>query len=908
VTIALESKGVKPQIEKELAPVGEAAEKESKKAGDSLDKIGTKALAAAAIGSAALFGLASAAGGLNAALQTSDRVFGDASDSVKDFAADTSDAVFLSEEAALKAANAFGIFGTQAGMSKSDAADFSLEMVGLASDLAAVADVPIDQAIADLSSAFAGSTETMQKYGINLNETELKATYFAETGERITGVMTSQQKTMAVYWALLDKGSFAFGAAESEAGQFSAQLDRLKSVAGNVASGFGQPILDFATTLISTVSDKAQSVLDFNNATGGMFATGVAASIGIATLVTGVVGAGSKLKSGIDMFKDLATWQKTATLATLGVGAALVAGFTIYGAMTQHQRELEAQTQAAGAALAGATAEAWKYAEATAAASGDANGLAVAQQALGTAVLESFSELDPELLGALGIQANDLGRELIALREDPLSALRRLGEGAGLTGEQAEVLTAVIEKFGSTSDDNATNAQMLGANIFQLGGDFTYTTDEAFALADQLAPVAGNLEDVWDAAQTMDLDDTASKMLNTAYSSNDLAASLIDQADALSEGSRNGEGAYDVYVKLNELMAEMTPAERQAAKEALGLADAHVEAADTGDEMNSVASSTVDLMTDMERAAKDAADQVDAFTSTLDKLINPTLDYNAAERDRIALLEDMADAVKENNEDLEEGATLFDIHTKAGRANQQLIEDNVAALLDSAEAYAEQGHSIEETEAKTQALYQALVGQMVTAFDMTDQEARDYLATLGLTPESITTSVEASHLEETKQDVQGYLDQLENIPEDVATRIQAAIDEGSLAYARTQLQLLTQPRSVTVSTTFRGSPRNAGPQYESAGGNLFTRPAVTSIAEDGTEWVAPLTDPDLMERWLQDPAIRNPVIDGLGLEMVASAPDGGGSSNAPLNFYSLERNPSPSTVAAGIAMRAVGRR
>ena len=271
--------------EKSGAEFNKGFEKASK-SGDgfvsTLEKNSTKMLIAATAAAGGLFGLASAAGGLNAALQTSDRVFGDASKSVKTFAADTSDAVFLSESAALQAANSFGIFGKQAGMSADEASSFSIRMVQMAADLAAVADVPVSQAILDMRSAFAGSTETMQKYGINLNETELKAAYFAETGEKITQGDDRPTKTMAVHWALLEKGAFAFGAAESESSQFAAQVDRLKGTVGNIAADFGQPVVGFAARILDAVSGGLENLTGFNDATGGMFATGISASVGLA--------------------------------------------------------------------------------------------------------------------------------------------------------------------------------------------------------------------------------------------------------------------------------------------------------------------------------------------------------------------------------------------------------------------------------------------------------------------------------------------------------------------------------------------------------------------------------------------------------------------------------------------------
>lgn len=929
VKIAASARGITKDVEKELGPAGEAGgkafgagfDKGSKESGGMLDvfeRNSTKLLLAATAAGGALFGLASAAGSLNAALQTSDRVFGDASSSVQAFAADTSDAVFLSETAALQAANSFGIFGAQAGMGADEAAAFSIRMVQMAADLAAVADVPVEQAILDMRSAFAGSTETMQKYGINLNETELKAVYFAETGERITGVMTAQQKTMAVHWALLEKGAFAFGAAESEADQFAAQVDKLKGTVGDMAADFGKPVVDFASGLLGEVSGGLQALLDFNDATGGMLATGVAASLGLAAAASGAAGLigkvteiGKKMRGPTGA---LTTFGKFG-LAAGAVGLALTAGFTIYGLATSHSRELAEQSQRASAGMTDAALAAWEYADAAAAAGESVSGLAIANSTLGLAVLDAFAEIDAETLGRFNVSAKDLGDTLLWLERDPVSAMRSLGEEAGLTEKEAGALAMAIAVYGSTSDDLATSSNNLGYNLSQVRGEFGLTQEEAFALAARLGAsgLAGDMEDLWDAANTKEFDKYAASMLNAAVTSSDWSKETITGIEAANGLSRETGDAVQILALYYEALALLTPEQRDAALSGTDLADGIDDAADAASSFDRVAADTIDTMSDAAKAFEEAADQASAFDTALRRMTDPVFNYTEAVRDQIEAREDLQTILEKSKKSEIGYAGAVSVTTEAGRKNYDAVVAQRNAILDLVQANIENGGTLEQVEGQYSMLYDQLLNQVTVLLGNRDA-AEEFLATLGMTPDVVTTTIGLVGQEEAKAQVEeilGKLDEARNA--EIKPAIQPWIDKGQYDRALALLNALAKPISPRVTPiTTGGSVRFVPSAAVSAYGNRFEGgdPQLSWVGD--APWLEHVVTtgnlPNFRRQVQEDNDLRSAVLNVASDYVQPVGFDSGGSGgvtiNGGINVGSRQDLPSVRDELEAIAFRA----
>jgi hypothetical protein len=160
-----------------------------------------------ALGGAAVFNYAkeavTAASALSAEFEGVNQTFGAGAAEVQKFAAEAANLVGVSETVALQAAKNFGGFATAAGLSGQAAANFSVDLVKAAGDLASFADVPVAEAIAAINSGLTGSAEPLQKFQIFLDAITLEK--FAESLGKNYKTMTQGEKTMLRQNAILDQ-------------------------------------------------------------------------------------------------------------------------------------------------------------------------------------------------------------------------------------------------------------------------------------------------------------------------------------------------------------------------------------------------------------------------------------------------------------------------------------------------------------------------------------------------------------------------------------------------------------------------------------------------------------------------------------------------------------------------------
>ena len=185
--------------------------KDAEKAFGGLGKVvkNSAGILAGALGGAVLFNAAKdavmAASNLSAEFEGVNQTFGSSAKAIQDFAAQASTLVGISEGEALKAAKNFGGFASAAGLSGEAAANFSIDLVKAAGDLASFADVPVEDALAAIRSGLTGSSEPLQKFQIFTDEATLK-NYALEKGLGDTyKTMTQGEKTMLRQNAILDQ-------------------------------------------------------------------------------------------------------------------------------------------------------------------------------------------------------------------------------------------------------------------------------------------------------------------------------------------------------------------------------------------------------------------------------------------------------------------------------------------------------------------------------------------------------------------------------------------------------------------------------------------------------------------------------------------------------------------------------
>jgi hypothetical protein len=241
--------------EKELGKAQKADEKRQASA----QKAGAAAVAFAGVAGVGLFKLAEGASDARQNFQALEQVVGDtAALDIKGWADGAAQSVGLSSSKAVEAATSFAQLGKLAGIGGEDLSKFSVRLVQLAADISAFKNVSPEQALQDIRSGFSGSVEVMRKYGIFLDENSLKQSYFIQTGERVTGTLTAQQRVLATNAELFRQGEDMLGQFGRESDQLVGQVAILKAELKNLADGVGGGLLPHFTNGIAVIGNFAE--------------------------------------------------------------------------------------------------------------------------------------------------------------------------------------------------------------------------------------------------------------------------------------------------------------------------------------------------------------------------------------------------------------------------------------------------------------------------------------------------------------------------------------------------------------------------------------------------------------------------------------------------------------------------
>jgi hypothetical protein len=212
---------------------------------------------AAALGGAAVLNFAKdavmAASNLSAEFEGVNQTFGTAAESVQKFATEAAQLVGVSETVALRAAKNFGGFATAAGLSGQSAADFSINLVKAAGDLASFADVPVEEAIAAINSGLTGSAEPLQKFQIFLDATTLKSYAMSKGLGDSYETMTQGEKTLLRQSALLDQMGVKSGDFVNYSTTFGNSIKTVQAQFADMQAELGKALLPALEILLAEV-------------------------------------------------------------------------------------------------------------------------------------------------------------------------------------------------------------------------------------------------------------------------------------------------------------------------------------------------------------------------------------------------------------------------------------------------------------------------------------------------------------------------------------------------------------------------------------------------------------------------------------------------------------------------------
>jgi len=188
------------------------------------------------------------------------QVFGDAAKSVQRFAEQAAQSAGLSSTEALQASKTFGLFATGAGLGVQEAAKFSTTMVQLAGDLGSFNDVPTAEALAAIQSGLMGQAEPLRKFGVFLDDATLKNALFEATGEKVEGTLSTQQKMMAAYNAILGQTTLQQGDFVKYQDTLGNQLKTISTEFDNLTKDIGLMLIPAITEALPQIKEMARQL------------------------------------------------------------------------------------------------------------------------------------------------------------------------------------------------------------------------------------------------------------------------------------------------------------------------------------------------------------------------------------------------------------------------------------------------------------------------------------------------------------------------------------------------------------------------------------------------------------------------------------------------------------------------
>lgn len=219
-------------------------------------------LAGAAVGLAAFGGYAvlkglkdsvQAASDLSEAANKSQVIFGDAAREIESFSRSASLELGQSQVQALNAASTFATFGKAAGLAGSELSGFATQLTTLSSDLASFYNTSPEDAITAIGAALRGEAEPIRRYGVLLNDASLKQEYLAQTGTKVTGVLSPQQRVLAAQGLILKQTTDAAGDFERTQGGLANTTRTLTAAVENAQASIGKG-------LVTAIEDGSEAI------------------------------------------------------------------------------------------------------------------------------------------------------------------------------------------------------------------------------------------------------------------------------------------------------------------------------------------------------------------------------------------------------------------------------------------------------------------------------------------------------------------------------------------------------------------------------------------------------------------------------------------------------------------------
>jgi phage-related protein len=289
-------------------------------------------------------------------------------------------------------------------------------------------------------------------------------------------------------------------------------------------------------------------------------------------------------------------------------------------------------------------------------------------------------------------------------------------------------------------------------------------------------------------------------------------------------------------------------------------------------------------------AATRASEAADTMRTAFDLLISPALSLQESVDAQRASFDELAIALVNGTAGVD-GATLsLDENTEAGRLNREQIRENVQGILDYGVASTDAGVAAGITAQRMSEMRAELV-QQVMGFGLSEEAANAYVDQLGLTPETIDTTVVQPGMDAAVAKTSEYDTLLQGVTGEVTTDVALPTLPKAMGSAQ-DYDLQLEHTTPLVETDFETPGLDTSMEAASAY-NLELEATVPGVT---TNWFTPGLD-----RSMSDAEEYNAEIEGTE-ERITSTwfTPGLGRSMDDASEYNLELGDIPSSVSTTV--------
>lgn len=559
-------------------------------------QIGT--LFAAYAGTQFLRSATEATASLAEAQNTASVIFGESAEAVLAFGEGSAKAIGQSERMALQAANGYGALLVNMGYTREQAAGLSQSLTGLASDLSAAWDKPIEQALGALQSGLSGEMEPLKQFGVVLNDAELKQRAFNLGVYDGTGILNANQKAQAVLSLVMEKSSDAQGAYGRESDGLLQRQQRLNAEWENAKANLGEgliPVMQAGVTAALAMTDAWGKI-------PGELQAATLAGVGLVVVLPKIVAGYKAANTAVMMFR----------LGLDGVidkkaGAANAAGGLIHkvGGIKPVMAGAGVAAAGLGLVLYGLQENANNAAEraadlaaniATIRAEADATGSSI-EDAFRKTVMLDFATKGADGMAKLGISVTDLQDAVTGTDEEWAAFIKRVTAGSsGIDRLAIEVPLHELRKslVGATKEEKAFTAAQKEAGL---------ASESAAGSVNSQTSAVGRLSEALERANKR-IQDRIS-ILDAQWDERDAVEATRQAVADLADARAAATGASEEYADAQQAIADAHRAEADAAQ---NVVDAQGRVREAQQDLNEAYAEAVRNLIDKAQAAREAAD------------------------------------------------------------------------------------------------------------------------------------------------------------------------------------------------------------------------------------------------------------------------------------------------------------